>query len=486
MNDILLTYFPYLLGGTIYGFIFGLIPVAGAVTGLITIYSFIDVFHHDPYSMVVFSTALVVACSVGDLFASIVMNIPGAAGSAATMVDGFPMSKKGQAARALSAGVFSSSAQGLFWGALVFLFLPYYSVVVMAFGIPEMLIFLIFAMTSVTFINSHYWGRGLVALGAGIFLGLIGLDPITGSERFTGGWDYLGNGIQVIPVLAGFLAVPEIVEALYYKVKTIPPPKNNAEQIKQGMMDAWRYKYDSFRGGLIGGVIGVLPGIGGAICDWMAYGQTVALAKNDKIPFGSGNVRGVVGPEGSALAQKATSYVPTVLFGVPGAPFEVIVMSLFMMVDLDLGSIEVLSDQKFFSTLSLGYMGGLFLTFPIALMFIKYASNLTKIPMKYYFIPILGVIVWSSVQYTGGWEDYVMVGLCSVAGLACKHFKFSRVSLLIGFILAGRLEKGVIQFTSLYDWVDIFTRPISASIAAVTFVVIIYGIFFNKAKINYV
>jgi putative tricarboxylic transport membrane protein len=266
----------------------------------------------------------------------------------------------------------------------------------------------------------------------------------------------------------------------------VPPPKNNIEQIRQGMKDSWRYKWDSVRGGLIGGAIGLLPGIGGAICDWMAYGQTVALAKNDKIPFGEGNVRGVVGPEGSALAQKATSYVPTVLFGVPGAPFEVIVMSLFMMMGLEMGTVETLTDAKFFNSLSYGYMGSLLLTFGIALVFIKYASGITKIPMKYYFIPILGVIVWSSVQYTGGWEDYTMVFLCSVAGLLCKHYKFSRISLLIGFILAGRLEKNLIQYTSLYDWADVFTRPISLVIIAMTLVAIVYGIFFNKAKINYV
>ena len=104
MNEFLV-YLPYVIAGTLYGFIFGLIPVAGALTGLLTIFSFIEVFRSNPYTLVVFTTALVVSCSIGDLFASIVMNIPGGAGSAATMVDGFPMSKKGQAARALSAGI---------------------------------------------------------------------------------------------------------------------------------------------------------------------------------------------------------------------------------------------------------------------------------------------------------------------------------------------------------------------------------------------
>jgi TctA family transporter len=486
MNDLLLHYFPFLIAGTLYGFIFGIVPIAGAITGLLTVYSFINVFQSDPYSLVVFTTAIVVSCSIGDLFSSVVMNIPGAAGSAATMVDGFPMSKKGQAARALSAALFSSTGQGLIWGALVFIFLPYYAIVVLSFGIPEMFLFILLALTSVAFINSHYWVRGLIAAAGGIFLGLVGLDPITGAERFTGGWFYLANGIQVVPVIAGFLAVPELLEAIYLKSETSPPPKNTNEQIKQGMKDAWRYRADSIRAGIIGGVIGALPGVGGAIVDWLAYGQTVALAKNDKIPFGEGNVRGVVGAEGAGMAQKATAYIPTVLFGVPGAPFEVMVMSLLMMVGLEMGSTEMLTDTQFFNSLSYGFFGGIILTFFLSLWFIKYATNLTKIPMMYYFIPILGVIVWSSVQYTGGWEDYAVLAIFSVLGLLFKHFKFSRVCVIVGFILSARLEKTGIQFFSLYEWQDIFTRPISIGLMLCIAVAIIYGIFFNKSKINYV
>lgn len=484
MNEFL-TYLPFVLAGTLYGFMFGLIPVAGALTGLLTIYSFIDVFHSNPYTLVVFTTALVVSCSIGDLFASIVMNIPGGAGSAATMVDGFPMSKKGQAARALSAGIFSSASQGLVWGVLVFMFLPYYAPVVLSFGIPEMLCFLILAMTCVTFINSHYWGRGLIALAVGIFIGLVGQDPNTGVERFTLGWYYLRDGIQIVPILAGFLAIPELIEALYLKVKHIPPPKDNWEQIKQGMKDTWRYRNDSARSGIIGGVIGLLPGIGGSIVDWLAYGQTVALAKNDKIPFGDGNVRGIVGAEGAGMAQKATAYVPTVLFGVPAAPFEVIVMSLFAMVGLEMGSVQLLSDITFFHALSFGYMFSLFLTFIIAIVFIKYASNITRIPMKYYFVPILCVIVWSAVQYTGGWEDYAILVICSVTGMLFKHFKFSRACLIVGVVLAGRLEKTFIQFDTLYTLQEVLSRPISMCLLLLTAIAIIYGVVFNKSKINY-
>ena len=324
-------YLFWLLAGTLYGFTFGIIPVAGAATGLITIFSFLDVFRADPYTLVIFTTALVVASTIGDSFSSVVMNIPGASGSAATMVDGFPMAQRGEAGRALSASIVTSSVNGLIWGGLVFMFLPMYAVLVLKFGLPEMLMFLILAFSSVCFINSEYWFRGIIALCIGTFLGLVGLDPISGSPRFTGGWDYIANGIQLVPILAGILAFPELVEA-YRKPHQVAKIKseNPWQQIWQGFIDSWQHKWDGLRGGAIGAFVGVIPGIGGSVADWLAYGQTVALNKNEKIPFGEGNIKGIVGSEGANNAQKATSYVPTILFGVPGAPFEVIIISLFV------------------------------------------------------------------------------------------------------------------------------------------------------------
>ena len=116
------SYFIVLMLGVFYGFFVGLIPVAGATTGLIAIYSFVT-FFQDPYMLVVFTTAIVVTSSIGDSFCGVVMNIP-VQEEPPTMVDGFPMSRRGEAARALSAAISTSWVNGLIWGLAVFLFLP--------------------------------------------------------------------------------------------------------------------------------------------------------------------------------------------------------------------------------------------------------------------------------------------------------------------------------------------------------------------------
>lgn len=483
-----MNYVEWLVLGTLYGFIIGIIPVAGTATGLVAVYGLMGYFLGDPYGLVVFTTAIVVASTIGDSFSSIMMNIPGAAGAAATMVDGFPMARKGQAARALTASVTTSTLNGVLWGALVFCSLPLYAKVIMVLGIPEMLAFMVLAFTCVAFINSEYWVRGIIALCAGLFLGLVGENPVTTGARFTGGWDYLKAGIQITPVLAGFMAVPELWEA--YTTKAVTVHVKTADiwrQIKQGVVDSWKYKWDGLRGGAIGAFIGILPGIGGSIADWIAYGQTVATGnKKDEVPFGEGNIRGVIGCEGTNNAQKATAYVPAVLFGIPAAPFEAIIISLFMMVGIELGSPQLLADMHFFNVLSGSYFASMIITLALSVLFIRYATKIMNVPFKYYFWPILALLVWSCVQYTGYWEDYAMFVLCSIAGLLFKRFKLSRAAVIIGFVLADRAVATYIQFNTLYEWSAIFTRPISLVLVVVAMGAATYGIFFNKVKIKYV
>ena len=472
--------------GTVYGFFVGLIPVAGATTGLIAIYSFVGYFE-DPYALVVFTTAVVVTSSIGDSFCGVVMNIPGAGGAAATMIDGFPMSRRGEAARALSAAISTSWVNGLIWGLAVFLFLPWYTQIVLYFGTKEMFAFLIFAMTCVIFISSKYYIRGFIALLAGLAVGHIGMDPDTAATRWTMGIDYLGDGIQMIPVMAGVLAFPELLSA--YKMhseKVYLDDKKIRHQLIQGVKDSWKYRWDGLRGGFIGGFIGLIPGIGGNIADWFAYSQTAAVAGKNGEKIGNGNVRGVIGCEGANNAQKATSYVPTILFGIPGAPFEVIVMGLLMYVGLELGTPSVLADEYFFDVLLSSYLWSLVIILPISYMFIKYAVRITNIDFKWYFWPILASLIWSSTQYTGLLEDYLMFALCCVVGVVMKYLKFSRVSFLIGFILSARVEASFVQFSYLYTWQDLFTNLVPAIFIALAVAAGIWGLFFNKARIDFV
>lgn len=485
----LITYLPILLIGVGYGFLFGLIPIAGAQVALLALYPYAQHFLGDPYSMVVMTTAVVVSATIGDMFSSVVMNIPGGGGSAATMIDGFPMARRGEATRALSAGLFSASSNSLIWGILCIVMLPYYAKLVYLFGIPEMLMFCIFAFSCICFTNNQYWFRGIIALLLGMWVGMIGENPREVAEyRYTFGWDYLKAGLQLIPVMAGVLAIPELLEMFKLKAEISKSVKNNWEQIKQGFYDWWKYRWDSFKGGLIGGLIGAVPGIGGAIVDFLAYSvSAMRPRKDDEHKFGEGNVRGVIAPEGSNLAQKATAYVPTVLFGIPGAPFEVLVLALLAYVGLDLGSQRLLNNQDFFTALSFGYMAALFITFFLALFFIRWATLICRVPVMIWIPFLLVTITWAATQYTGGWEDYVILIIICILGCLLKYLKLNRIAFIIGFVMSAKIQSLYVAFSSLYGsdpWI-VFTRPTFVILFTATLSAVIYGLVFKRSTINY-
>jgi TctA family transporter len=471
-----------LLAGTLYGLVIGIIPSAGATTGLVALFSFIGYFSGDPYLGVIFIMAVVAASTTGDTFTGVLLGIPGANSAAATMVDGFPLAQQGRATYAITAAVTTSTVNGILWGILTFALLPWYTQLIMVLGIPELWAFTILALATVAFVSTGNWVRSIIAIVFGLFVGLIGVDPATNVDRFTFSWDYLADSVQLMPLVAGLFAIPELLNGLKTNLQTAQRPQDHANQTREGVRAVWENKWDALRGGFIGAFIGLLPGLGGAMSDWMSYSSTVAAHPNEK--FGNGNIKGVIGPEGSNNAQKATSMIPTVLFGIPGASFAAVVMALFMYLGIELGTPDLIYDDKFFSSLTFGFMWGTVIVGVFCLMFTRYISLIAYVPYKYYFPLLLSFIVWACVQYTGGWEDYAVLVIFSVVGIAAKRFKFSRPAILIAFILADRVEALTIQLTSLYTIESLITRPIFLSVVVLIVITFVWGLR-RKNKLEY-
>lgn len=470
-----------LLAGTFYGLMIGIIPSAGATTGLVALFGFISYFINEPYLGVIFCMAVVAASTTGDSYAGVLLGIPGANSAAATMVDGFPLAQQGKATYAITAAVTASTINGIIWGTLTFALLPWYSKLIMILGIPELWAFTVLAFATVAFVSGKWWFRSFIAIGLGIFLGLVGTDPATNADRYTLGWDYLADGIQIMAVAAGLFALPELIMGLK-RTKTADKSKNELQQTLNGLKAVWQNKWDSLRGGFIGAFIGLLPGLGGGAADWISYSATVAA--HPKEDFGNGNIKGVVGPEGANNAQKATSMIPTVLFGIPGAKYAAIIMSLFSYLGFELGTLDLMDDKKFFYSLTYGFMWATVIVGIFCLLFTRYISAITRIPYKYYFPIIFVFIVWACTRYTGGWEDYAMLAIFTIVGLIAKIYKFSRPGMVIGFILAERIEGLTLQITSLYTFESLLSRPIFLVIVLGSLIAFYIGAR-SKRKLNY-
>ena len=476
-------YLAFLLLGIGYGLIIGLIPAAGATTGLIALFGIMPYFAADPYVGVIFCVAVVASSTTGDSFSGVLLGIPGANSAAATMVDGFPMAKRGEATRALSAAITSSTANGLFFGSLTFLFLPYYTNVVMYMGIPELWALVLLAFVTVGFVSTKKYVRSALAIVLGVTIGLVGVD-VNNVPRLTMGWRYLEDGVQILPYVAGLFAIPELWNGWFTRKQTatIKTQHGSWQDLVQGMKDTARCWKDSIRGGAIGSFIGLLPGLGGAMADWLAYGSTVAA--NPKEKFGDGNVRGVVGAEGANNAQKASSFIPTVLFGIPGAPFAAILMGLFLYLGIDLGSPDTFHDKKLFDSMAYAFLIGTVITAVICYGLAYFAGWMTRVPYVYYFPLILAVVVWATLQYSGGWEDIAVLVAFSILGLLCKKFQVSRPALLIGYLLSDRIYSLTYQLKTLHTVNDLITRPIFICIMICVIFLLYWGLT-KRSKLDY-
>ena len=320
------------------------------------------------------------------------------------------------------------------------------------------------------------------AIAAGLFIGSIGTDPSTAADRFTFGWFYLADGIQLVPLLAGLFAIPEILWGYNQRQHRIPRSTSYIEQSLSGDAGRLGKSMAFFPGRRHRRFDRALPGLGGAIADWMAYSQTVA--SNPGESFGGGNIKGVIGPEGANNAQKASSMVPTVLFGIPGAPFAAVLIGLFSFLNFELGSIYLLEDQMFFNSMSLGFLGATIIVMAICLLLNRYLHLISAIPYRYYSVVVLGCVIWASVQYTGGWEDYVILVLASALGIACKKYHFSRPSLLVAFILSDRVEALTVQVADLYTLSKLMVRP-GFVILLVLVIILLFYSFKKGGKIDF-
>lgn len=448
-----------LTAGILYGGLIGLIPSAGPGKAIIMLFVIVQSFDFTGgnYLFVLFSIATMVSCTIGDSFASVLLGIPGASGAASTMVDGFPLAKQGKASYALSSAITVSTVNGLLYGLLGMAIIPFYGTISKYVGVPEIFALILVSFALISVVTTKNTGKSLIAIAIGLFIGSIGYGMM-GETRNTFGWEYLEDGIPVVIVAAGLFALPELWEAYVtkYEVVRISKAQHN-KQTWDGMLEVWKNKYLALMGGAIGFVVGVLPGTGGGIGDWTSYSATVAINKNEKTKFGTGNIKGVIGPEGANNASKMGGLLPTIMFGIPGGKVFALLMALWLYIGFEVGSSVILNDEQFINHMLGGYMIGTLLAGVLMLFFARQCSKIVYINPLYWIPPMLGLTIWAvlaSRYYNSVWEDLTVLLIFGIIGFICKNWKFSRPALLMSYILFPRIEEGYLQLTGIFFWDD--------------------------------
>ncbi len=451
-----LTHLIFLFGGTLLGLLVGILPGLGGTSGLALVLPF--VYNLEPSYALAMMIGVLAPTTTSDTFPAVLMGIPGTAGSQATVMDGFPLSKKGMAARALSAA-FCSSLMGGIFGAFILSISIYYAIpIIMAFGFGEQFLLIILALLMVGALTGENFIKGVTACILGLIIGSIGSAPITGDLRFTFGTLYLVEGVPIVIVGLGLFALPEIVGLLDSK-GAIAKALKNEEGWFRGIKDVVKNWFLVLRCSSIGCIVGALPGLGGTVVDWIAYSHLKQTSKNTS-NIGKGDIRGVIAPESANNAKEGGALIPTLLFGIPGSGNKVLLLGGFILIGIEPG-LEMVTTH-----LDLTYLMIWSLAIANILgagLCIGFASHISKLTLVRYYIlaPVMIVLIFfATFNINRDWYDFIGLLGFGLIGISFKAFGWSRPALLIGFFLSTKVELLSYQTQAVYG-LTFLTRPVS-------------------------
>ena len=318
-----------LAAGVLVGLTIGVIPGLGGIVGIALLIPF--TFEMDAYSAFAFLIGIGAVTTTSDTVPAVLFGVPGTTGSAATILDGHPLAKQGQAGRAFGAAYTASLLGGLAGAVLLGISIPVLRPIILYLGSPELLAICVFGLSMVAVLSGKAPLRGMVAAGLGLMVAMVGSDPQTGTMRWTFDTLYLWDGLPLIPITLGLFALPELADLAITR-RSIGGDARVDTRSGQlaGVRDALRRWWLVLRCSWIGAALGAVPGMGAAVIDWLAYGHALKTEKQTQ-RFGEGDIRGVIASESSNNAKEGGALVPTLAFGVPGSASMAILLGAFTM-----------------------------------------------------------------------------------------------------------------------------------------------------------
>lgn len=471
----------YLMGGVLLGLWIGVLPGLGGIAGLSLVLPFL--YGMDPVSGLALMVGLVAVVPTSDTFSSVLLGIPGSTSAQATVLDGFPLAQQGQAGRALSAAFACSLYGGLLGAVFLTFFIIIARPLILAFGLPEMLMLTVLGLSMVAILAGRVPLKGIVAAGLGLMAGTIGAAGAGGSLRMAS-YDipYLIDGLQLVIVGLGIYAIPEIVSLLRQD-----EPVSKTGQLSKGWMQGVRDWFNniwlSTRCAIIGVVVGVIPGLGGSVVDWIAYGHTVQ-ATPDRSRFGKGEIRGVIGPESSANAKEGGGLVPTLIFGIPGSGSMAVFLGGLALLGMTPGPQMVRSSLDITYTIVWSLAIANVIGTALCILLANQVARVTTIRFNLLAPLLFMLVAFAAFQSRQSIGDLVaLVGLGCV-GIFLRRFDYSRPAFLIGFVLSAQAEAFVnmanqvagARFNrSFMAGIEYLATPISVTILVLTVLSVILG-----------
>lgn len=457
----------WISSGLIIGIFLGALP---GVSGVLAITLLLGPSYYMPaLQAIIFLTAIYTGSVYGGGISAILLNIPGTPAAIASGFDGYPMTQKGRHNEALGLSIVSS-AVGCFLSYFIVLifFLPI-GKLVLKFGPAEMLMVVIFAITSIGMVRGKIIETAMLGL-FGIIMGTVGSSPY-GHARGTFGQDALFDGIPLIPALLGLLAVSELfimIERQSIIEDGIRPVQKLGEILK-GMRLALRYPKTLLRSSLIGIGIGLMPAAGSTIAAMVSYGIAKRTDETNE-QFGAGEPAGVIAAEAANNASEGGAVATMMLLGIPGSVTTALLIAAFMIHGMSPGPFLVREHLDFAYAVIISQFlqaAGLVI---VATLFVNYFARLIYLPFRILVPAVLILAVAGALAPRSLVIDTAIMVLFAGFGLVLKKLDYPVISFILGFILGGLVDREFLKCFLLFgdDPTILFTRPAFDVLLAMT------------------
>ena len=445
--------------GTFIGVVIGVLPGLGATHAMAMIIPLTWKMDVTPAFILLIS--VYATSKFGGSLTAILFNIPGDNPNAVTLIDGYPMAQNGKARTAIAASAGVSILGGLFSAVTLLAFMPVMYWIIMRFGPAEFFMLALFGLSAISAVSSESIVKGLIGGGIGILLSTIGYHPLVGQARFTFGTMFLEDGVHMVSVILGALAVSEVLKLWMEGSSIAGEGVPLSGSYKEGISAVFKNIPLFIRSALIALVVGVAPGAGSMVAGFVSYASAVKTCKNPE-NFGKGDVRGVIAGDTALNACQGGDILPTITLGIPGSNAMAILLGAFVLHGITPGPqvVKMKTDLVYLIifTVFIAHCISVFMAVSMSSMLEK----LTKARAEIIAPVIIILCLIGSYVVREYWQDMMITVLFGIMSYYMKKHGYHPIPLVLGIVLGPIAEFGFFTALSLSDnglWIFVTRIP---------------------------